>query len=289
MKRHKILIDTDPGDDIDDALALAYVVSKDCFDLVGVTTVFGETEKRARIVKKLCALKGASVPVFYGYGLPLVGYMPEHQPINQYTADPENGAYAPDNRNGEEDAVDFIVSACRKYGEELTVIGIGPLTNLARAIEKDPAALNGVKATVIMGGDFVRDFPEWNLFCDPKAAQTVFERAKDLSAVGVEITSRAQLTEEQSAAIEHANGSEFFRYVGELVRMWRQSHGGALPVLHDVLAVTSVNERFCDFAEGKFSVNPEGVLRAGSGRCVRYAAAFDKDAFMREFLSVWGV
>ena len=290
LEKYKILIDTDPGDDIDDVLALAYVLSQDCFELVGVTTVFKETDKRAGIVKKLCALKGVSVPVFYGYGMPLTGRIPASQGINQYADELDEIEFSPDNRNGEEDAVDFIIAACTRYGKALTVLGIGPLTNLARAINKNPVALSSVKETVIMGGDFSCASSEWNIYCDPVGAQTVFTQAKILVAVGVEITSQTQLTEEQSAVIENATKNEFCRYVGGLVRKWRKEHDGSLPVLHDVLAVSMINGDFCTLTEGAFAidtVNRPGVLLPGKGRFVRYVSDFNKTAFLQEFMRIW--
>ena len=220
----------------------------------------------------------------------MTGHIPESQPINQYSARLDGDEFAPDNRTGEEDAVDFIIDACNRYGGELIVIGIGPLTNLARAIIKDPVALSRVKATVIMGGDFGDGPPEWNIFCDPVGAQTVFGQAKALTAVGVEITGRTRLTQAQTAVLENAAQTGFFEYVGELVRMWRQAHGGALPVLHDVLAVCCLNTDVCAFAEGRYAVDTDrrpGALLAGRGQSVRYATGLDKEAFIREFMSIW--
>lgn len=291
MEKYKILIDTDPGDDIDDALALAYVLNKDCFEVVGITTTFKDTKKRARIVKKICLLKGVDIPVYYGYGMPVSGYIPESQEINQYTTDLDDDKYSPNNTTGEEDAVDFIIDCCQKYGKNLIIVGIGPLCNLSRAILKNPSALQKVNKTVIMGGCFNSDYPEWNIFCDAKGAKVVFEKAKNLVAVGVEITSRTKLTEEQSQIIENSTKNEFFVYVGELVKAWRKTHDNDRPTLHDILSICTINLLgVCKMENGVFSVDTQnkiGSLIKGQGESVSYAVDFDKERFINEFMSVW--
>ena len=128
----KILIDTDIGDDIDDAIAL-YAAMRQNFEIVGITTVFENTIQRARQVKKLLREYGhgyESVSVFAGYGTPIGERDREVKDIPHYTPDLEQDIYAPSGTNPR-DAVDFIIDACYKYGKELTVVAIGPFTNIA--------------------------------------------------------------------------------------------------------------------------------------------------------------
>ena len=103
-KKYKVILDTDPGDDIDDVLAVAYLLLSNKFELIGVTTSFKNTEKRARIIKKMLRLANFShIPVYAGYGQPLVKQVPESQEINQYTSDLDSYEFKPDGY--EEEAV----------------------------------------------------------------------------------------------------------------------------------------------------------------------------------------
>lgn len=134
----KVLIDMDIGDDIDDAFALLFAMDMN-IEIVGITTVFRNTIERARITKKLLSLYGNGyerVPVYAGYGKPLSGDADEISHLCQWTDDLYDGIYAPDSESPEA-ATDFIIECCEKYGEELTVIAIGPFTNIAKVIEKD--------------------------------------------------------------------------------------------------------------------------------------------------------
>lgn len=291
MEKIKILIDTDPGDDIDDALALAYVLKSEWFEVVGITTTFKDTLTRARIVKKICALAGANIPVYAGCGQPLKKMVPVAQEINQYTEDLDGIEYLPDGLN----AVDFILETAKKYGDELVIVGIGPLCNLSRAILKDPKTMQGVKGTVIMGGCFANDYPEWNMFCDPDSAKIVFEQAKNLVAVGVDITSRTKLTEAQSTQIEKDTRDPFYAYIGELVKIWRKSHNNDLPTLHDILSITTlVLPNVCVMQTGSASIDTEGSEKRkpgsvvfGTGGNVTYAVDFHKEVFFGEFMRIW--
>lgn len=291
MEKIKILIDTDPGDDIDDALALAYILKSGYFEVVGITTTFKDTLSRARMVKKICALAGENIPVYAGNGHPLKKMPPPSQEINQYTKDLDGDEYTPDGI----DAVDFIIRCAEKYSEELVLVGIGPLCNLSRAILKAPQIMQSVQATVIMGGCFANTYPEWNMYCDPDSAKVVFEQAKNLTAVGVDITSRTKLSETQSKQIEKDTRDAFYAYIGDLVKMWRKTHNNDLPTLHDVLAIaTLVLPNVCEMKTGVATIDADGEVQTkpgavvfGTGGKVTYAVDFDKPLFMDAFMRLW--
>lgn len=119
----KYIIDTDIGDDIDDAFALDLALKLD-LDLVCVTTVFRNVRERAAIAKKMLRLYGKKLPVYAGYGATLDG-RDENFRICQWTPDLEWEEYAPDNSSPEE-AVDAILSAARVYKKEFWAAGAGP-------------------------------------------------------------------------------------------------------------------------------------------------------------------
>lgn len=291
-KKYKVILDTDPGDDIDDVLALAYLLKSNKYEVIGILTTFKDTDKRARIVKKILYLGGYHhIPVYAGYGDPLVKAIPESQEINQYTDDLDDEQFRPDGY--EEDAIDFLISACNTYKEELIVVGVAPLCNLSRALIKDKKALHLIDKTVIMGGCFDSDYPEWNLFCDSDSAKYVFENAKDLWSVGVEITSQTHLTFEDTKVVETCSKDAFYQYVGQLVKMWRETHDNHVPCLHDVLAVMMIeDDGVCEYDYKKFSVDTENnpgalIFDDVNGGLVKYVKSFNKGKFMEKFMDLW--
>ena len=249
----RILLDTDAGDDIDDALAIALGLSSKEVEFVGITTVFKNTEDRARLVKKLVSDGGFDIPVYAGYcggiKVPTDAYngFPNQIKGNdgkfhmcQFTEDLLLPKYAPVNaEEGFEgaSAVDFIIESCYKYGKELIVLAIGPFTNIAKVIEKDPDALNHAKKVVIMGGAFFTTFPEWNVLCDVDASDLLFSGAvKNLECVGLDVTWQTKLRPEEAEIMRNYKGKAYSEYASKLVRIWMERNKGAMPTLHDPLA-----------------------------------------------------
>ena len=175
------LIDTDIGDDIDDALAIGYALEKG-LNIVGITTVYREAEKRVLIVKKLLEYKNKTdIPVFGGYSKPItvnpviIGKMNYEAGENTEKSDPEK-------------AVDFIADCAEKYGEELCVMSIGAQTNIAKAWEKHPDKMQKIGLLAIMGGCFTLHHNEWNIACDPSAARIVSESTMNIFYMPWELT-----------------------------------------------------------------------------------------------------
>ncbi len=230
----KFIFDTDIGDDIDDALALDLALRLG-YDILGVTTVFRNTVMRARIAKRQLALFGrGDIPVYAGYGKTLSGCADENAPLCQYTPELESPEYAPDGTG--EAAIDFLIESAKKYGDDLTIIAIGPLTNLACAVQKDPVAMRGVHRILAMGGDFVHQYSEWNILCDVEAAQIVYEAELPMICFGHEITRRTAVTQEMQNTLFALSGTPYREYIATLVRLWYRSKPPEfLVVLHDVL------------------------------------------------------
>ncbi len=235
----KIFLDTDIGDDIDDAFALDLALKRN-LDLVGVTTVFRNTLERAEIAKKLLALYGKQVPVYAGYGQTLAGGESTANRLCQWTEDLEN--YAPDASDPEE-AVNAILEAGRRYGSELTLVAIGPFTNVARAILKDGEIMRKIGRLVLMGGDFSRHYASWNVRCDAEAAQTVFSSGMNITAFGADFTSAVRLTDAEMEYVFSMNRDPYHAYLSELSRLWYASkRQGTKMELHDLLAVLDASD-----------------------------------------------
>jgi len=251
----KYILDTDIGDDIDDAFALDLALKKN-LPLVGITTVFKNTDDRARIAKKMLALAGKSLPVYAGLSQTLDGITRTTEHCCQWTEDLADKKYSPDNSDGkncdENAAVDFIVESAKKYGKDLYILAIGPLTNVAAAILRDKNALDRIGGVIMMGGDYANQYTEWNIFCDVKAAEVLFTSELDITAFGHEVTSKFSITERQQNYIFNMNGNAYSSYLSELSRLWILSKPSPewRIVLHDVLVVRqAAEEGFCKTKE----------------------------------------
>ena len=257
----KYLLDMDIGDDIDDAIAL-YAAMCRGLDLALVTTVFRNTVDRARQAKKLMAEFGhgyESVPVYAGHGTP-IGRSPEDYPhVPHYTEDLEDACYAPDGTDPDE-AVDAILRACRTYGKDLTVIAIGPFTNLGRAIERDAEALRSISRVVVMGGAFFKQYADWNVICDVTAADLLFRNLPNLECIGADVTHTMVGEDRLYDNLLSYKGSERGHlYLTELCRLWRIDRPKARLLLHDPLVVYyALDPSLCEMRPATVAVVTEG-------------------------------
>ena len=196
----KLIIDTDPG--VDDALAIALATTLPDVDLIGLTTVFGNTfvKQSSRNARYLLDFLGYSCPVAEGAALPYgaTTYEPSanvHGPegFGAIADIPEIGANAP------ESAAAFLVRMAQEHQGELVVCAIGPLTNIADAIKLDPAFAQNVKSLVIMGGALERagnitPHAEANIYHDAAAADLVFATDMHMVMIGLNATMQTLLT-----------------------------------------------------------------------------------------------
>jgi len=259
----KIILDTDIGDDIDDAFALALAVSSPELQLLGVTTVHGPVEKRARIARKLLNQAGASdipvIPGFRGCG------SEDHEP-NQAAWATGQGLRPP-----AQAAVDYILQEIEEAPGEITVVAIGPLSNIGKCIETESSVVEHMAELVIMGGSVRRGYggapkpeAEYNIGCDPQAARRVFESGVKLSVVPLDATGTLLLPQEYLRTLE-SSGSALAHAVTQLLVLWQGSER-RLPVLHDPLAVASVFDRSLGrFEEMRLQVTGDGLTVPTSG------------------------
>lgn len=241
----KVLLDTDIGDDIDDTLALLMLLKLKNIEIVGITTVFANTPLRARLAKKILKSAGLlDIPVFAGLGDPLSHTTDKLRGFVQQTDDLLNSEYAPNNTdvyNGNE-AVDFILSCAKEYGKSLTILAIGPYTNIAAAYQKDSAAFKNIREAVFMGGCFYEQFIEYNVAMDPEAADIVIGADMEASFIGADVTWQAQLDDIQTKYVLNIRENSLRGYCSELVRLWKEQCWFN-PVLHDPLAAYYVSDK----------------------------------------------
>ncbi len=178
MPAQKVLIDTDPGQDIDDLLALHFALLRPELEILAITTVTQPAEGRARLVKRLLHHLGRSdIPVAAGMQLPLRAMSAaelERQGDLATTmnhacfAEPEDPRDAPDGG----DAVDLIIRTVEAHPGEVILACIAPLTNLACALRRAPGIAAKIKAIALMGGETALNRREHNIAFDCIAADT---------------------------------------------------------------------------------------------------------------------
>lgn len=204
----KLIIDVDTG--IDDALAILYALGEKNSDLIGLTTTYGNIglEEATRNSLAILDLVGAHhVPVYKGaaHSLADTQYERREVTLRVHGADGigDAGIETSTRSPEKEDAVDFIINAARTYGKNVTLVCVGPLTNLAHAYQKDPEAVRLLDEIVIMGGALTvpgntTPFAEANIIEDAEAAKIILESALPLKIVGLDVTMRTYLTQEQT-------------------------------------------------------------------------------------------
>lgn len=190
MAKPKLLLDCDPGHD--DAVALLFAHRR--FELVGITTVHGNSslENTTRNALALCALAGIDVPVARGHAAPLAATA--HQASEIHGKSGLDGATlpAPDRATIEAHAVDFIIETARHHQGELTIALVGPQTNLADALQREPRLKSWIREIAIMGGSTtlgnITPAAEFNVYCDPEAAAIVFASGVPIRMMGYNVT-----------------------------------------------------------------------------------------------------
>ncbi|MBV9851234.1 MAG: nucleoside hydrolase [Armatimonadetes bacterium] len=254
----KVILDTDIGDDIDDAYALALVASAPHVRLLGVTTTWGETHKRAQIAAKLLAVMGRpDVPVYAGR----VG----GSPIRRQW-DWARGFHSP--AICSEDAVTFLKAQIDRAPGQITLIGIGPMVNLGDLVTRYPEVRPKIRRIVLMAGAVYVGYnnrppavPEWNVRCDPAAARAVFTSGVPLVMAGLEVTTMMQLDLERQKRL-FADGTPATDALAALTNLW----GGGTPTLFDVVAAAyALSHPFCDAERRRVVVDEDGLTRLTDG------------------------
>ncbi len=233
-----VLIDTDIGDDIDDAFGLALALRMPQLRVRGITTVAGPVQARARLAQSiLTAARYAGVPVVPGSSTMSDGRAGSerfsHQPVLG-TGDwrLETGEL-PIPSPQSPIATDLIL-ACSYASAPLTIIALGPLTNLAAALARDPALARRARL-VAMAGKLGYPYPDWNLRCDPDAARRVLASGMPITLVGMHVTLGAKMRAEQLRRL-FASHDPLGVTLARCVLAWR-TWKRRIPILHDALTV----------------------------------------------------
>ncbi len=264
MEYH-VILDTDIGDDIDDAIALALALKMPDIVTKGVITTYRNAKMRTKIALALLdGWKRTDIPVYAGEDDP--EYEEYHNfPFEKQDADgkPIIGHYEDYMRGyacAEGDWQEFLAQQIRSDPNGISLIGIGPLTDIAKFADSHPEEFSLLKEIVVMGGDFVQRKPEWNIRCDPEAAHKVLSSGQKIKLIPVNITIQCALSAEQVQRLH--NECVGNQRLGRMIDIWiKNTNYKKLPILHDPLALTCVCMDFCTFANKRVRVGLEGEER----------------------------
>ncbi len=275
----KVILDTDIGDDIDDAFALGLALHSPEVKLVGIETAWGDTTLRARLVNRLLReTHHAGIPIAVGIATK------SKVPFTQ--ARWARGGSAPLPRI---DAVDFLLRAIRENPGEITLVAIAPLTNIGAAIDRDPATFRKLKRVVMMGGSIRRGYDdpngrvvntpsaEYNIASDVAAAKKLFASGVPIFMMPLDST-QLRLDAANRAALA-AGATRLTSALMQLYRQWGQQ----TPVLYDAMAMAYVVEPgLCPVTPMRIKVDAQGYTRDGAGAPnVSACLASDQAQFFR--------
>lgn len=283
MNRIPILLDTDPGNDIDDALVISYLLKKKECELLGITTVTGAVEQRAAIAEVLCRAAGRrDIPIHCGKS-DVLAYGPGQPGCRHY----DSIAALPHRKDRKpNEAVDFMRHTIRSRPGEITLLAVGPMQNIALLFAIDPEIPSLLKEFVSMAGVFHLNIEsEWNCASDPVATAVVAHANRHRHYwVGLDVTLQCGLGKQECHE----------RFKGPLLELVLRMAGDWFEhtdkiIFHDPLAAASIfAPGMITFEQGRVSVNHEkGQTKfvAGEGDDL-VAVKVDSARFFEEYFQV---
>jgi inosine-uridine nucleoside N-ribohydrolase len=284
----RIIIDTDIGGDIDDAFAVGLALRSPEFQIVGISSAWGDTQLRARLLSRFLKETGrGDIPVAIG----IARHPPGKVDVLTQALYAQGG---PADQN-DPNAVDFILEQIKLHPGEITLIAIGPETNLGAAIDRDAATFRKLKRVVLMGGSVYRGYsqfnygkthgpdPEWNILCDIQAAQKVFGSGVPLYVMPLDST-QIKLQELERAEIFKA-GTPLTDALLVLYTQWSRGTSQT-PTLFDAVAVAyAIHPELCPATPIRLRVDDQAYTRVVEGTpnaqvCLRSSS----DQFLEFFM-----
>jgi len=272
MARTKMLIDCDPGHD--DAVAILYA-ARHC-DLLGVTTIHGNNslDNVTRNALSVLTLGGLQVPLAKGCAEPIAG--PRSQPANAHGKTGLDGTDLPepDRSPINQHAVDFLIDTARQHQDELVLAVVGPATNVAMAIKREPRFAGWLREITVMGGTAgvgnITPVAEFNCWADPEASSMMYGCGAPIRMVGYDVTSRTGANEGDIGRLR--TGGNVAGHIANLLEFYlgkqRQYFGLNIAPMHDVCAVVPyVQDDMLTYRHCNVQVELNGTLTRGVTVC----------------------
>jgi inosine-uridine nucleoside N-ribohydrolase len=266
-EKQKVIFDTDIGDDIDDAFALALAVSSPKLEVIGVTTAWGDTDLRARLTARLLRAMGRSdIPVTAG---PRTHASSTFSQARWAQAEPEPP-------KGWPDATAFTLDAIRRNPGQITLIAVSPFSNSGALVDKDPATFRKLKRVVLMGGSIRRGYgdlgylpnrgpqPEYNIMMDIPSSRKLFASGVPLYVMPLDST-QLKLDETLRDSL-FSQGTPTTDALLSLYAQWSASTGNPTPTLFDAMAVAAaIDPTLCPTQPMHVEIDDKGFTRPTEG------------------------
>lgn len=273
MSKRKILIDCDPGHD--DAVAILFAARH--LDLIGVTTVHGNNtvENTTRNALAVLELAGLDIPLAMGCSEPLAQRRAASAAVHGKGGLDGAELPVPLRRPLDVHAVDFIIDMAGRHRGELVLATIGPETNVALALRREPRLRSWLREITVMGGSTgagnVTPAAEFNMHCDPEAAWAVFSSGIPIRMIGLNVTRRTGFTQ---ADVDRLRSSQrkVASVIADLMTFYlarqRERHGLDMAPMHDVCAIVPyVDTSLIDYADLHVEIELSGAHTRGMTLC----------------------
>jgi inosine-uridine nucleoside N-ribohydrolase len=285
----KIIIDTDIGDDVDDAFAVALALKSPEFEILGFTAPFGDTRTRAKMLDRMLGEAGrGDIPVAMGASsnANLPGF-------NQRRYAEGGTRY----RASYPDSTDFILDQIRRHPGEITLVAVGPLPNVGALIDRDIATFRKLKRVAIMGGSFqpipnpyglgapTPPMPEWNIKNDIKSAQKLFASGVPVVVMPLDSTIGLKLHEVARNQLL-AQGTHLTDMLGTVYHMWRMGTKNITPTLFDPMVLAWLADpTLCPVTPMHVRVRDDGMTVAENGAPnAQVCLKSDNETFLRFYM-----
>jgi purine nucleosidase len=268
MPPQLVWVDTDIGDDIDDAFALGLILRSPEMHVLGISTAFGDTETRARLVDRfLAATSQQAIPVTAGVHTETDNVMTQRAYAERFPA------------HAHPDGVQALLDEIKRHPGQITIIAIGPLFNLGAAIDRDAGTFRKVHRVVMMGGSVERGYglkpdgspkppePEWNIDRDPKDAAKLFAAGVPIFMMPLDSTQIPLETATREAIF--ADGNPITDQLTLLYHQWvaNTPNHWPTPTLFDPVAATfSFRPELCPMTPMRIEVDEKGLTRRVEGQ-----------------------
>lgn len=250
-----VILDTDIGDDIDDALALALALQSPELKILAVTTVLQDGQRRADLVWKILDLYGRhGIPIGIGAEQTLLGKPNKNTIIQGSALGPQDRLPAGEAKNG----VQLLIDTCMKAPGKVTLLAYGPLTNVALALRAESRIKEKLDRIVLMNGMFFKPQLEYNTYTDSEASAIVYASGVPIETVGLDVTLQCKMT---AADLERMNSSTLphAQFLMKLIRAWQNGNANQRPTLHDPLAIgITIRPSLVHMERGRVDVEVKG-------------------------------
>lgn len=250
-----VILDTDIGDDIDDALALALALQSPELDIRAIVTVLQHGDRRADLTWKILELYGRTdIPVGVGAEQPLLAAQRQEQVVQTRALEPSYRIPAGKRRVG----LQLLIDTCLNAPGKITILAYGPATNIALALRAEPRIKQKIEKIVLMNGVFFRAGLEYNTYRDPEASAIVYAEGVPVEAVGLDVTTKCMLSPQHLDSMQKSPHPSV-RFLRELIGYWQGGKTDKMPTLHDPLAIlVTFQPSLVDYATGEVKVETHG-------------------------------